>query len=86
MKAYKKEPIAVSAPGNPAVTLTGVCRRAALLPRRGREEPGVLPGHISIHPACGDDISVIIMELDKKQWFMLPGHLLLTRPARCRGW
>lgn len=85
MKAHKKEPIAVSAPGNPAVILMGICRQGALLPQRGRKEPGVLPGHLSIHPASGDDINVIIMETDKKKWFMLPGHLLVTRPALCRG-
>lgn len=84
MKAHKKEPIAVSAPGNPAVILVGTCRQGALLPRRGRKDPGVLPGHLSIHPASRDDINEIIMEADKKKWFMLPGHLLVTHPAlRC---
>lgn len=37
MKAHKKEPIAVSVPGNPAVILTGICQQAALLPWRGKK-------------------------------------------------
>lgn len=67
MKAHKKEPIAVPAPGNLAVIPAGICHQAVLLPRRGREEPGVLPGHRSVHPAGGGDVNAMVMEVEKRK-------------------
>lgn len=44
MKAHKKEPIAVSVPGNPVVILAGMSRRGVLVQWRDRTEPRVSLG------------------------------------------
>lgn len=84
MKAHKKEPIAASAPGNPGRNSRG---RLPPCSRRGAgKSQEFFLGHLRIHPVSGDDINVIIMGVDKKKWFMLPGHLRVTHPALCCGW